>query len=142
MSALGVYVHVPFCRERCDYCAFATYTDRDHLMERYADACILDVRRVFTDGDLPAPTSPYGVTKLCAEQLVMAYRRSLGLDARSVRYFTVYGPRQRPDMAFSRLIGQALSDLPFQVFGDGPHLAVPLCQEHHDAVGLAQAVAA
>jgi oxygen-independent coproporphyrinogen-3 oxidase len=32
-EAFGVYVHVPFCRERCDYCAFATYTDRDHLME-------------------------------------------------------------------------------------------------------------
>ena len=36
----GVYVHVPFCRARCDYCAFATYTDRDHLMERYAAACV------------------------------------------------------------------------------------------------------
>lgn len=59
MSAFGVYVHVPFCRERCDYCAFATYTDRDHLMERYAEACILEVERVFADGDLPAPTSLY-----------------------------------------------------------------------------------
>jgi oxygen-independent coproporphyrinogen-3 oxidase len=57
LSAFGVYVHVPFCRERCDYCAFATYTDRDHLMERYADACILDIRRVFADADLPVPTS-------------------------------------------------------------------------------------
>jgi oxygen-independent coproporphyrinogen-3 oxidase len=57
LSAFGVYVHVPFCRERCDYCAFATYTDRDHLMERYADACIRDIRRVFADADLPVPTS-------------------------------------------------------------------------------------
>ncbi len=57
MSAFGVYVHVPFCRERCDYCAFATYTDRDHLMERYAAACILDIRRVFAEDDLPVPTS-------------------------------------------------------------------------------------
>ena len=55
--ALGVYVHVPFCRERCDYCAFATYTDRDHLMERYADACILDVQRLFEAADLRVPTS-------------------------------------------------------------------------------------
>ena len=39
----GVYVHVPFCRERCDYCAFATYTDRDHLMGRYADACVAEL---------------------------------------------------------------------------------------------------
>ena len=59
MTAFGVYVHVPFCRERCDYCAFATYTDRDHLMERYADACILDIRRVFADADLPVPTSVF-----------------------------------------------------------------------------------
>ncbi len=57
MTAFGVYVHVPFCRERCDYCAFATYTDRDHLMERYADACVLDVQRVFGSADLPVPTS-------------------------------------------------------------------------------------
>ena len=59
MSAFGVYVHVPFCRERCDYCAFATYTDRDHLMERYADACTLDVERVFAAGDLPVSTSVF-----------------------------------------------------------------------------------
>jgi putative oxygen-independent coproporphyrinogen III oxidase len=59
LSAFGVYVHVPFCRERCDYCAFATYTDRDHLMERYADACVLEVQRVFGAGDLPLPTSVF-----------------------------------------------------------------------------------
>ena len=43
-AGFGVYVHVPFCRERCDYCAFATYTDRDHLMERYVDACVTELR--------------------------------------------------------------------------------------------------
>ncbi len=57
MSAFGVYVHVPFCRERCDYSAFATYTDRDHLMERYADACVLELQRVFGAADLPLPSS-------------------------------------------------------------------------------------
>ena len=41
--SFGIYVHVPFCRERCDYCAFATYTDRDHLMERYAAACVTEL---------------------------------------------------------------------------------------------------
>ena len=61
-----------------------------------------DAERYPTPEDpTPQPISPYGVTKLCSEQLVMAYRRSAGLDARCVRYFTVYGPRQRPDMAFS-----------------------------------------
>ena len=59
MSDFGVYVHVPFCRERCDYCAFATYTDRDHLMERYADACVLELQRAGEGGHLAAATSVF-----------------------------------------------------------------------------------
>jgi oxygen-independent coproporphyrinogen-3 oxidase len=59
LSPFGVYVHVPFCRERCDYCAFATYTDRDHLMERYADACVRDLQRAFGAADLPLATSVF-----------------------------------------------------------------------------------
>jgi oxygen-independent coproporphyrinogen-3 oxidase len=57
LTPFGVYVHVPFCRERCDYCAFATYTDRDHLMERYADACVLELQRTFGAADLALPAS-------------------------------------------------------------------------------------
>ncbi len=72
-----------------------------------------------TEDVLPRPISPYGVTKLAAEQLVMAYRRSLGVDARCVRYFTVYGPRQRPDMAFTRFIQAVRRGDPIPVFGDG-----------------------
>ncbi len=71
------------------------------------------------EGATPRPISPYGVTKLCSEQLVMAYRRSAGLDARCVRYFTVYGPRQRPDMAFSRFIEAARQGHAVEVYGDG-----------------------
>ena len=59
LTAFGVYVHVPFCRERCDYCAFATYTDRDHLMERYADACVLELQRAVGAGDLAPATSVF-----------------------------------------------------------------------------------
>lgn len=59
MNELGVYVHVPFCRHRCDYCAFATYTDRDALMERYAAACVAELRRGFGSGGLPAATSVF-----------------------------------------------------------------------------------
>ncbi len=59
MSAFGVYVHVPFCRERCDYCAFATYTDRDHLMERYADACVLELQRAAGAGHLAPAASVF-----------------------------------------------------------------------------------
>jgi nucleoside-diphosphate-sugar epimerase len=68
---------------------------------------------------VPRPVSPYGVTKLCSEQLVMAYRRSAGIDARCVRYFTVYGPRQRPDMAFAKFIAAARRGDPIEVYGDG-----------------------
>jgi putative oxygen-independent coproporphyrinogen III oxidase len=57
----GVYVHVPFCRHRCDYCAFATYTDRDHLMEAYAAACVTEVARaVERDGMAPASSVFFG----------------------------------------------------------------------------------
>ena len=60
MSApFGVYVHVPFCAARCDYCAFATWTDRDELMEAYAEACASELRRAVRDEGLPRATSVY-----------------------------------------------------------------------------------
>ncbi len=65
------------------------------------------------------PVSPYGVTKLAAENLAVLYHRSFGVPTVSLRYFTVYGPRQRPDMAFHRFIRAALSGVPAEVFGDG-----------------------
>jgi nucleoside-diphosphate-sugar epimerase len=67
----------------------------------------------------PQPVSPYGVTKLAAEHLCEVYRTSFGVPVASLRLFTVYGPRQRPDMAFSRLIGAALAGEEFEVYGDG-----------------------
>jgi oxygen-independent coproporphyrinogen-3 oxidase len=59
MAEFGVYVHVPFCRHRCDYCAFATYTDRDHLMARYVDACVVELGRALDAGELPPATSVF-----------------------------------------------------------------------------------
>jgi oxygen-independent coproporphyrinogen-3 oxidase len=56
-EAFGVYVHVPFCSSRCDYCAFATWTDRDHLMDSYADACVTEIGRAADDEGLPLATS-------------------------------------------------------------------------------------
>jgi nucleoside-diphosphate-sugar epimerase len=68
---------------------------------------------------LPRPVSPYGVTKLAAEHLTHLYTRNFDIPAVSVRYFTVYGPRQRPDMAFARFM-QAMSDgAAIEVYGDG-----------------------
>jgi putative oxygen-independent coproporphyrinogen III oxidase len=55
----GYYVHVPFCAARCDYCAFATWTDRDHLMEPYVRACIEEARRAVAEEHLPPATSVF-----------------------------------------------------------------------------------
>src|SRR5438046_2058815 len=68
---------------------------------------------------LAQPVSPYGVTKLAAEQLCNLYRLSFGVAAVSLRYFTVYGPRQRPDMAFHKFLRATLAGQPVTVYGDG-----------------------
>lgn len=60
MTDFGVYVHVPFCRHRCDYCAFATFTDRDHLMVRYVEAVRAEVRREIETGMKSADTVFFG----------------------------------------------------------------------------------
>jgi len=68
---------------------------------------------------LPRPLSPYGVTKLAAEQLCHLYAANHGVPATAVRYFTVYGPRQRPDMGFHRFLKAAINGSPITVYGDG-----------------------
>jgi UDP-glucuronate 4-epimerase len=67
----------------------------------------------------PLPISPYGVTKLACEHLAHAYAHSFGLDHVVLRYFTVYGPRQRPDMAFTKIAQALLAGKTFTVFGSG-----------------------
>lgn len=72
-----------------------------------------------TEDDLPAPFSPYGVTKLAAEHLCRLYSSNFGLHTVSLRYFTVFGPRQRPDLAMMKLIQCALDGTPFPLYGTG-----------------------
>jgi len=67
----------------------------------------------------PAPLSPYGITKLTCEQLLRAYARSFSLDAVVLRYFNAFGPRQRPDMAFTRIVTALADGTSFELFGDG-----------------------
>jgi UDP-glucuronate 4-epimerase len=67
----------------------------------------------------PLPVSPYGVSKLACEGLANAYARSAGLDAVGLRYFSVYGPRQRPDMAFARVFECLAANRPFSLLGNG-----------------------
>lgn len=72
--------------------------------------------------DRPRPVSPYGVTKLAAEHLVTLYATNYGLSTVSLRYFTVYGPRQRPDMAFTRFFRAAIRREPITIFGSGEQI--------------------
>jgi len=83
---------------------------------------------------LPQPVSPYGVTKLAAEQLGYLYFVNHGVPATALRYFTVYGPRQRPDMAFHKFIRAAIEGAPITLFSDG--------EQTRDFTFVADAVAA
>jgi len=81
----------------------------------YGDTKDLPMR----ESSLPCPVSPYGVSKLAAEHLCFLYYKNFGIPVVSLRYFTVYGARQRPDMAFHRFFKWALEDKPLKVYGDG-----------------------
>jgi nucleoside-diphosphate-sugar epimerase len=67
----------------------------------------------------PRPSSPYGITKLACEHLADAHAREFGLDCVVVRYFNAFGPRQRPDMAFTRIVSALAEGGHFELFGDG-----------------------
>jgi nucleoside-diphosphate-sugar epimerase len=81
----------------------------------YGDNVVLPMR----EDALPQPVSPYGVSKLAAEQLCYLYHVNHGLPTVSLRYFTVYGPRQRPDMGFHIFLRAAVLGTPITVYGDG-----------------------
>jgi UDP-glucose 4-epimerase len=81
----------------------------------YGDNAAIPMR----EDALPRPVSPYGVTKLAAEQLGYLYYVNQGVPAIGMRYFTVYGPRQRPDMAFHRFIRAAIRGEELSLYGDG-----------------------
>jgi nucleoside-diphosphate-sugar epimerase len=116
--------------------AFATYVERNviatqRLLEaattvgvtRFVYASSSSVYgpedRPLVESALPRPLSPYGASKLAAEVLVGAYAQQRGLSTVSLRYFSVFGPRQRPDMATHRFIEALLDRAPLRVYGDG-----------------------
>jgi UDP-glucose 4-epimerase len=116
---------------------FATYTlynvlATQRLLERYKDTPLerfvyASSSSIYGDAEsyptseatLPRPFSPYGVTKLAGEHLVLLYGRNFRMSVTALRYFTVYGPRQRPDMAFHRFCRAMLAGEPITVYGDG-----------------------
>jgi nucleoside-diphosphate-sugar epimerase len=91
-------------------------------LQRFIHASTSSVYGKYASGDesLPLkPISPYGVTKLAAEHLCRSYAEAFGLPLVVLRYFSVYGPRQRPDMAYHRFIRSMLRNEPITVYGDG-----------------------
>ena len=91
-------------------------------LTRFIYASTSSVYGRYGSGDETLPTrpiSPYGVTKLAAENLCRAHAEELGLPLVVLRYFSVYGPRQRPDMGYHRFIDAMLQDRPLVVYGDG-----------------------
>jgi UDP-glucuronate 4-epimerase len=74
------------------------------------------------EADLPQPVSPYGVTKLAAEHLCSLYASNFGVPTVSLRYFTVFGPRQRPDMAFTRFLTAVRDGRPITLYGSGEQI--------------------
>lgn len=74
------------------------------------------------ESSTPQPVSPYGITKLAGEHLVRTYNKQFGLPATILRYFSVYGPRQRPDMGYYIFIDNILHGKPITIFGDGEQL--------------------
>lgn len=133
--------------------SFRTYTERNInatqvLLEAAKDAKKL-TRLVFAstssvygdaetlptnEGIAPRPVSPYGITKLAAERLCGLYHKNFDVPFVSLRYFTVYGPRQRPDMAFHKFFKAVLQDEAIPVYGDG--------QQTRDFTFVSDAVAA
>lgn len=120
---------------------FDTYTRQNiNATQRLLEACVSvdrDIRVVYassssvygdaeryptTESDRPQPVSPYGVTKLAAEHLCSLYAANFGLSTVSLRYFTVYGPRQRPDMAFTRFLKASVLDEVITLYGTGDQI--------------------
>ncbi|MGE5177400.1 MAG: NAD-dependent epimerase/dehydratase family protein [Hyphomicrobiales bacterium] len=97
---------------------------RDRPIERVAVASSSSIYGMPTrfptpEDEPPRPLSPYGVTKVATEALLQAYRASFGIPAVGLRYFTVYGPRQRPDMGIHKFFEAARRGTPVTVYGDG-----------------------
>ena len=99
-----------------------TFTQKPFFVN-IATSSIYGLNAIMTEGEAPKPASWYGVTKLAAEQLVLAYSRRGLLQGTSFRLYSVYGPRERPDKLYTRLIDCGLNNKPFPLYeGSEKHL--------------------
>jgi len=138
----GVYVHVPFCRRRCDYCAFATYTDRDRLMERYAAACVAEIETARSDGELPPVTSVYvggGTPSRLAPQLLVRILVAIAPEA-GAEVTVECNPEDADPARFDAYRVAGVTRLSFGVQSMVPHVLRGLGRAH-DPGAVVRAVA-
>ncbi|MEW6472936.1 MAG: radical SAM family heme chaperone HemW [Actinomycetota bacterium] len=143
MAGFGVYVHVPFCARRCDYCDFATWTDRQHLMDAYTAACVTDLARRYDGAPLPPATSVFfggGTPSLLPADLLLAILAAI--PRRPGAEVTV---ECNPDTVTPELLAAyragGVTRLSFGVQSMAPHVLAALGRTH-DPAGVEEAVAA
>lgn len=119
-SYFETYVHHNILATQRLLETIASFSTRPRVIYASSSSVYGNAESFPTSEDLvPQPVSPYGVTKLAAEHLMMLYASEFDVPTVSLRYFTVFGPRQRPDMAFHRFIRAALKGEPITLYGDG-----------------------
>ena len=127
--AFGVYVHIPFCARRCDYCAFATWTDREHLFDRYAEAC----RREIASADLPMASSVFfggGTPSLLPAHLLCSILDVIPReDAAEVT--VECNPESASTSAFAAYRDSGVTRVSFGAQSTAPHVLESLGRLHH-----------
>lgn len=127
----GVYVHVPFCAERCDYCAFATWTDRAHLMESYVEACVAEV----VAADLPPATSVFfggGTPSLLPAPLLLRLQGTIAV-AEGAEVTVECNPETVTLSSMQAYLGGGVTRLSFGVQSMVPHVLAGLGRAHDPA---------
>ena len=140
-GAFGVYVHVPFCASRCDYCAFATYVDRDHLMVSYADACVSEVRRAVVEEGLPEATSVFfggGTPSRLPAHLLAAVLDAI-VRAPGCEVTVECNPEDVTDELLDAYLGAGVTRISLGVQSTSPRVLDGLGRRHQPGTALAAA---
>jgi putative oxygen-independent coproporphyrinogen III oxidase len=141
MAPFGIYVHIPFCAARCDYCDFATWTDRGHLIDSYVDACVADLGRRNTEGYPPATSVFFGggtPSLIDAAQLVRILHAIDRTDDAEVTVECNPDSVDAAKLAAYRAAG--VNRLSFGVQSMAPHVLAALGRTH-DPANVTRAVA-
>ncbi len=142
MADFGVYVHVPFCARRCDYCDFATWTDRHHLMGAYAAACVTDLRRRCDSQPVPPATSVFfggGTPSLLPAELLISILDAVPRAAGAEVTVECNPDTVTPELLAAYQAG-GVNRLSFGVQSMAPHVLAALGRTH-DPAGVERAVA-